>query len=97
MSNKITFEPTKFENVRTGSITYGCRIYDDNDVTYTNTWGSIPDDDLDVIAGCIADFKGCEGFNPFGAMMESLQTEECGVNVGNEWYDWDDIKHLFGY
>ena len=98
MSNKIHFEPTKYKSVRTGSITYGCRIWDDGNATYTNTWECIPDDDMDVISKCIADFSGSGPFNTpddFSNMMNCVEEEEDGVYVGDEWYEWEQIKHFF--
>jgi hypothetical protein len=103
MSNKIHFEPTKFESVRTGSITYGCRVYDEGNATYTNatytnTWDSIPDDDVDIIAKCLKNFSYRGAFNApddFSNMLEFIESEENGVFVGDIWYDWDEIKHLF--
>lgn len=48
MTNSLTIEPTKFENTRTGEVTFGVRVYDDYESCYDNTWESIPDDDLAV-------------------------------------------------
>lgn len=47
--NRVTIEPTKFVNVRTGHATFGVRVYDDEGQSYDNTWDSIPEDDLEVL------------------------------------------------
>lgn len=98
MSNRIHFEPTKFESVRTGLVSHGCRIYDeDSCMTYTNSWDSIPDDDIDIIRRCIEDFKGgsFNDLNDFDNMIDCVETEQNGVYVGEQWYDWNEIKQLF--
>jgi hypothetical protein len=102
MSNTIYFEPTKFEDVRSGNCTYGCRIFDNYAQTYINDWDNVSDDDLEVIAKCIEqlaemDNINCTAFtgNTFDAMMAYLVEYEQGVFVGDIWYEWDKIKHLF--
>jgi hypothetical protein len=50
MSNKVYIEPTIFTSVRTGSVTYGYRAYDDRDQTYCNTFDSPPaEDDIEFL------------------------------------------------
>ena len=49
MSNRICIEPTEFKNVRSGTVSYGYRAYDDYGNTYDNNWDAIPDDDLEVL------------------------------------------------
>ncbi len=87
MSNKITIEPTKFENVRTGVITYGYRAYDNYDQAYGNTFDSIPDDDLDFLSQVNenADQNTSE-------MLCFVKENQCGLFIGSEWYDYEDIK-----
>ncbi|UCG02539.1 MAG: hypothetical protein JSW11_00815 [Candidatus Heimdallarchaeota archaeon] len=88
--NIVTIQPTEFKNVRTGEITYGFRMYDDHGQTYDNTWETIPDDDMEVLS----------------LIMESSdkETEEMiddtigtGLYIGNEWYPWKEIEHLWDY
>jgi len=90
MSNQVTIEPTKFENVRSGSVTKGYRMYDDYGATYCNQWDSIPDDDLAVLAKVLEDVD-----NTGEGMLESVEEHESGISIGGEYYEWDQIKHLF--
>lgn len=48
MSNMLVIEPTKFENVRTGEVSYGVRVYDEYESLYDNTWDNIPESDSEV-------------------------------------------------
>jgi|TARA_Y100000310_G_scaffold262645_1_gene272379 hypothetical protein len=90
MSNVITIEPTKFESVRDGTITYGYRIYDDHEAVYCNLWESIPDDDMEVLTqvdvGADVATRG---------MLDFVAEEELGIFIGETYYEWDQIKHLF--
>ena len=98
MSSQITFQPCEFNDVRTNSKYFGCRIYNDYGQTYTNTWDSIPNDDLEVIQKCIEDFKGISDFgipHPADILFDHITENECGVYVGNKFYEWEEIKHLF--
>ena len=95
MSSKVTFQPCEFRDVRIGDKHFGCRIFDNYGSTYTNTWDSIPDDDLDVVQKCIEDFDGVDDSHPFVGMVNHVIENKCGVCVGDEWYGFDKIKHLF--
>ena len=90
MSNRVTIAPTKFENVRSGSITKGIRFYDGYDQGYSNTWEVLPDDDLEVLQMAIdLDDSTLKG------MLEFVQENRDGICIGDEYYPWDKIKHLF--
>ena len=88
--NQITIQPTVFENRPQGSKTYGYRMYDDYGQTYNNTWESIPDDDLEILRQVIDDGDDIAQ-NMIGFMIEHGH----GLSIGDERYDWNDIKYLF--
>ena len=91
MSNRVTIEPTEFKNVRSGEKTYGVRVYDDYDQSYDNTWDKIPVKDLDVLEKVmVSDDK------IISAMMDFIGENEKGVCIGDNYYDWEDIKYLYG-
>jgi len=90
--NKITIQPTVFVNHPSGEQTYGYRIFDDYDQDYDNTWESIPDDDLEIL-GIVMDTGGKTAMET----IDYILSNQCGLFIGNEWYDWEQIKHLFGY
>jgi hypothetical protein len=87
MGNRVHIEPTEFKNVRDGAVTFGVRIYDDYEQEYTNTWDSIPDDDLAVLALVLKENSG--------DMFDFVRENESGVYVGDNWLTWEEIKHLF--
>jgi hypothetical protein len=90
MSNRAMIVPTKFEDVRTGTVTYGVRVQDDYATTYNNTWEDIPDDDLEVLARLIktTDEVGDD-------ILASILEQEQGCYVDNVWHEWNEIKHLW--
>jgi hypothetical protein len=88
--NNVTIQPCKFENVRTGEVTYGIRIYDGNGCSYDNTWDAIPDDDLEVLQLVRENQDG-----QTEAMLDFLQERQQGCHIGDEWYEWEQIKPCF--
>ncbi len=90
MSNRVTIQPTKFENTRTGEISVGVRVFDNYGQSYDNTWESIPDDDIDVIARLIES----EDF-AIVAMLNWILENYAGIYVGDIYYTWKQIKHLW--
>jgi len=88
--NRINLEPTKFVNQRTGITTFGFRMYDDNTQTYSNTWDSIPEDDMEVLS------KLMESYDlEVLSMLDFLLESSGGLYIGDVWYEWDEIKHLW--
>ena len=90
MGNRITIEPTKFEDVRTGAVSYGYRAYDDYDSTYCNQWESIPDDDLEFLALVMEEVD-----DTVKQMLFNVTTFDEGLYVGNTYYEWKQIAHLW--
>ena len=90
MSNHIVIQPTQFMNVRSGSSTLGVRVYDDYFHTYDNTWESIPDDDLEILK-LVLEMDN----EVVCSMMEFLKENQKSIEIGEEYYSWDEIKHLF--
>jgi hypothetical protein len=92
MSNRLCIVSTEFRNARTEGTTYGVRIYDNYDNVYDNLWEGILYDDLEILATVLKDTKGNERVE---AMFDFIQENENGIDIDGEWYDWDQIKHLF--
>ena len=89
MGNQVNFEPTKFENVRSGDTSMGFRAYDDYGQTYGNTFESIPDDDLEFLQMV----KDSDDENVSG-ILDYLEENEEGCMIGGTWYDWEEIKDV---
>ncbi len=88
--NKVTIQPTIFENHPQGTKTFGCRIYDDHGQAYLNTWESIPVDDMVILE------KAIDGGDETADAMFDFLLEHChGIYIGNQWYEWGQIRHLF--
>jgi hypothetical protein len=85
----MQIEPTEFINTRTGDRTYGVRVYDDYFATYDNTWDSIPDDDMEILK-TVLKMDGTE----IQDMFNNVQENEKGIGIGDNWYDWDEIKDI---
>ena len=95
MSNQVNIVPTEFVNMRTGTISYGVRIYDQYQCMYSNHWrkGQIPDDDLELLQFCLDDDVR---FNETAsAIFDYVEKEQIGIYIAEEWYNWDQIKHFF--
>lgn len=89
MSNRITVEPTKFVDVRSGQETFGYRIFDDYGCCYDNTLESIPDDDLELLKiVCENETDGVL------AMIDFVTENENGIEIGGVFYDHEEIKHI---
>jgi hypothetical protein len=91
MSNNVTIEPTEFRNVRSGGVSRGVRIYDDQDQCYQNCWDAIPDDDLDVLQ-LVVDWAD----ERTEAILDFIREHEKDLTIGDVEYTWDQIKHILG-
>lgn len=89
MSNQVHIEPTRFINVRGGSYAHGFRAYDYYAQTYNNTWASISDDDMEVLKLAIEDAD-----DVLSDMLDYCRENKRGLYVGENYFDWDEIKHL---
>lgn len=89
--NRARIEPTKFENVSTGKTSLGIRVYDSYGQSYDNTWDSIPDDDMDILAKAMKSED-----RVIVAILDSLRENFKGIYIGYTWYTWEQIGHLWG-
>ena len=64
MSYLLSIVPTKFEDVRDGTVTYGVRYYDDCTSGYDNFWDDVPGSDRDVLKRCLD--------NDYGELTDAL-------------------------
>ena len=89
MGNQVTIEPTRFVDERTGTETFGFRAYDDYAQTYCNTMSSIPSDDLEFFRMALENTD-----NTLDEMLDFICANEKGVTIGNEFYDFDQVKSI---
>jgi hypothetical protein len=87
MSNHICVEPTKFENVRTGEVSLGVRVYDDEGCFYDNSWDEIPDDDMEVLRLTME-----RASDDIRTVLCCVSGAERGLFIGGKWYDWEQVK-----
>jgi hypothetical protein len=90
MSSAVTVQPTEFKSVRTGEITYGVRVYDDQACTYQNTWDFVPDDDLEVLRLALDNADDVAQ-----GIFDFVEENKYGIYIGSEWYEWDEIMGIF--
>ncbi len=88
MSNRIVIEPTKFIGTKSGYESYGIRVYDSMTQAYDNSWDEIPDDDMEILK------KTMDSQNSSIESMFELPPLD-GIEIGGNWYSWDEIKNLF--
>ena len=65
-------------------------MFDNYGQVYDNTWESIPDDDLEVSTK-VMESEDRHIVN----MLDFLHETGIGLFVGDTWYEWDQIKHLW--
>lgn len=90
--SKLTLVATKFENICAGEVTYGFRMYDDYFTAYDNLMEAPETDDLKLLAYCKQQYSDS---SDIGSALDDLQEMEKGIEINGQWYDWNEIKHLF--
>lgn len=91
MSNQVTIQPTKFEDVRTGDVTYGFRAYDDYGQSYGNTMDSISDDDLEFLREVCEKYYSVLGDQYLVSLLDSVVEMEKGLYIGDTYYEYAQI------
>jgi len=92
MSNRLCIEPTEFKNTRTGEVTYGVRVYDNYGKAYSNTFESIPDDDMEILKMVVA--KHDDDINDMFLTANDYKT---GMTIGDTFYPHEQIEQYFAY
>ena len=90
MSERVTFIPTKFIDVRTGRESLGYRAYDNHAQTYDNTWDAIPDNDRHFLRKVLTG-SACD---VVGEMLDYCRQTESGLYVVPRWYDYAQIRRI---
>jgi hypothetical protein len=91
MADCTTIRRTEFRNLAGGEVTYGFRIYNDFDQSYSNTLGGIPQDDMELLRLA----KEKHGIDTVQEIFDALEQQEEGIYVDETYYEWEQIKHLF--
>jgi hypothetical protein len=92
MPNYAYIIPTKFENVRTGRIDYGFRVFDDYAEANVLPWDleSIPDDDLECLRLCLeSEYESVKG------ILNYVEDNQMPLMIGEVAYSWEEIKDCF--
>lgn len=87
--NKVHLQPTIFESRPQGTKAYGYIIRDDHGGTYSDILESIPSNMKLLIEAIDSEDDVTV------AIIEHLLANQKGLYIGDEWYEWDRIKHLF--
>ena len=89
--HSVSLQLTKFVNMPQGSETFGYRIYDDYGQSYDNTHECLIEDDLELL-GNVMD----SGDETATAILDFLLENAKGITINDNWYEWDEIRHLWG-
>jgi hypothetical protein len=91
MSNRADLVATQFVT-KNGESSYGYRLYDDYATIYSNyDAASIMDiSDFDLLAK-VKDEVSYEG----KGILDYIREEKVGITINGNYYDWDEIKHIF--
>lgn len=89
MSNRVSIQPTRFVDLRGGDKSIGVRVFDDYGQSYDNTWDDMPKDDMEVLRRVCA-----LNDEVIGSMLDSLRENKKGCFVGENWYEYEQIKEI---
>lgn len=88
--NRPTLQATTFVNHPQGDVNFGWRFYDDYSQTYANCLECLIDDDLELLQEVMLN-----GDDVSWEILSFLHENGHGLYIGDNWYNWDDIKHLW--
>lgn len=89
MSNQVCVVRTKFEDLHSGEVSFGVRVYDDYGSTYVNTFESMPKDDKELITEIL-----CNN-HEIADMFDSIKSCRKCLTIDNKVYDWEEIEDWF--
>lgn len=104
MSNPVHITPTIFLDANKNRVkpkSFGFRIWDNYDKAYDNTWEDIPESDMDVLARIVESHYHESGKRYIRTlrlstlMIDYVHSTKTGLFIGEKWYDWEEIKHVF--
>mgnify|MGYP003971381911 CR=1 FL=1 len=106
MSNRLTIQPTFFQNQDSdfnsvGDSHYGFRIHDDYNMAYSTIAET-----HDGMMSILDEFKGERHIQWIklvmrynsevsDSMIDYVRETERGMYIDQEWFDWDEIKEAF--
>ena len=89
--NRVYLQATKFVDwPKGGAVTFGWRMYDDHEQVYENILERIPDDCLELLQ-IVMD----SGNRTANDMLDFISEHEKGISINDEWFEWDEIKHMW--
>jgi hypothetical protein len=90
MSNPVYLIATTFASPCGSGSTHGFRMYDNEAKCYDNNSETLITDDLELLDYALTvDDKEVKG------MLDFVQEYEKGMNINDQYYDWDEIKGCF--
>lgn len=91
MANLLTLQATKFINLPGGEESLGFCLHDDYDTTYVNIVSDIPDNDFEFLQLVLKDYIN----EQIDGMFLFCQENEKGLSINGNYYEWEEISHLF--
>jgi len=85
MSNRINLFSTEFKDL--GGSSYGYRVADDYDKEYHNFAPAMIVDDLKLL-------KYATETSEFSQFHDYLSDNQSGLSINDNWYDWEEVKHI---
>ena len=93
--NRVCLVATKFTDIATARAeTYGFRLYDDHGQNYDNTAESPITDDLELLKWAL-EMHPIKEDSDMSDCLNEVAVNKKGMEINGQWYDWDEIKHLF--
>ena len=91
MSNRAQIYSTIFINPRMDNEKeYGVRVVDNYGGDYSDTWDSIPNDNLEILKLCVEKYVATDD----DGVIDNIIRQKEGVSIDGTWYDWKEIGHI---
>jgi hypothetical protein len=72
-----------------GSVAYGYTISDDNDMSFDNNAEAMIEDDMELLKYTISTADSSTE-----DMLDFVRECEKGMDINDNWYDWEEIKEV---
>ena len=94
MSNRATLTATEFKGPKRDD--FGWRLHDDYGNAFDDSWDAGQSGDLALLTAVLEDRRELGIGEVAECILEEVETQQNGMYINGTWYDWEEIKDLFG-
>jgi len=92
MGYRVVIQPTVFILHGTDKKQYGYRLYDDGEQTYNDSWDSIPETPLEILAAVAREWYTDLTVN--WTLYKMVYREKLDIFIGDQLFSFDEIKEI---